>query len=53
MRGDHAVVETGALVMANLMATLLKFLMFRWWVFRPDAESKRTNQADDAARTAA
>lgn len=53
LRGDHAVVETGALVMANLMATLLKFLMFRWWVFRPDAESKRTNEADDAARTAA
>ncbi len=27
--------ETAALIVANLAATLMKFLLFRWWVFNP------------------
>lgn len=36
--GDPSVpVEATALILANLAATLLKFLLFRWWVFNPKA----------------
>lgn len=49
MNGDHAAVEMIALVLANLTATLLKFFMFRWWVFRP----RKSVAPDDAASTTA
>lgn len=32
--GQHPVLEVTAVVTANLAATILKFLLFRWWVFR-------------------
>ena len=46
--GSHPVLEVIAVVLANLAATVLKFLLFRWWVFRP-----RGDAAADAAADAA
>lgn len=44
--GSHPVLEVIAVVLANLAATVLKFLLFRWWVFRPRGDAAADAAAD-------
>ncbi|QQC58609.1 bifunctional glycosyltransferase family 2/GtrA family protein [Rothia kristinae] len=47
--GEHPVLEVAAVVLANLAATVLRFLLFRWWVFRPRADDAAAAPARPAA----